>query len=138
MLTSLILLFLFLVYVQWTVLPAATAIATTGVLVSGALGTAGANTHTFANTGKEMLLVHNGGVGSINVTITTQQVVDDGENDLDVEDPVIAVGPGETKLIGPFKSSIYNNVDDAVEVALSGITTVTVQVLKATTFRASE
>ena len=135
---TLFILALLVTLVMWADLPAATNLSTAGLLVSGALPTAGALTQTFANTGKELLLVRNGSGAPITVTLTTQEVVDDGEVDLDVEDPVITVPAGETHILGPFKCSVYNDTADKVTVALSAITTVTVQVVKANTFGSRE
>ncbi|MCP4566480.1 MAG: hypothetical protein GY841_02735 [FCB group bacterium] len=59
---------------------------------------------TFANTGREFIEVANGSGGSINVTIATPKTVDG----LDVDDRIVAVPAGESRLIGPFPVGTYS------------------------------
>jgi hypothetical protein len=73
------------------------------------------------------LEVVNGGGGSINVTIPSQQanVQVPGVGVLTVADIVVAVTNGQRRFIGPF-SRAYINASGNVTVNFSGITSVTV------------
>jgi hypothetical protein len=85
------------------------------------------NHHYFArNTGKERLIVKNGGVGSINVTIATPKTL----GGLSVGEQIVAVAAGKTKVIGPFDSDIYNQSDGSVNIDLSGASSVVLSVTK--------
>ena len=81
-----------------------------------------------ANTGKEFLMVVNGGAGSINVTATVQNADLDSESHGEISkgDRVVAVGAGETKMIGPFARGAFNDINGKVQITYSGVTTVTV------------
>lgn len=97
-----------------------------GIDVAGAAAAGGGD--EFVNTGKEVLQVANGGGGSINVTAATAGTIDG----LAIADNVVAVGAGVTKMIGPFDPKLYNDVNGKVQVTYSGVTTVTVKVVKVT------
>lgn len=79
----------------------------------------------WVNTGKEMLVVKNGGGGSINVTLDLRATLDG----ISVTDPVVAVGAGVTKLIGPFPVGLYNDAGGKMNVSYSGVTSVNISVL---------
>lgn len=81
---------------------------------------------SFLNTGTEMLYVANGGVGSITVTIAVQTTVD-GQA---VPGRTVTVSNGVTKLIGPFPTPNYNDANGLVQISYSGVTSVTVAVIK--------
>lgn len=84
---------------------------------------------TFVNTGQEILVVKNGGGAGITVTITTPATVDG----LAVADLTATIAAGETRSIGPFPPSIYNDTGvngGNVSVGYSSVTSVTVAVLK--------
>lgn len=83
----------------------------------------------WANTGAEIFVVKNGGGGSINVTLDIQSTVD-GQA---VTDRVVAVAAGVTKFMGPFPTANYNDGNGRMNVTYSGVTTVTVMVIKPTT-----
>ncbi len=112
-------------------LPAATELTRSGVQISGVRPTAGAASQTFANNGKMYLLVENGSIASINVTVTSQSTEDDNAGSLTVQDPVVAVAAGVTKILGPWKPSLFNDADGKVTVALSAHADVTLQVVRA-------
>lgn len=105
---------------------AVTDVVRAGVVADGAAAAGGGD--AFPNTGAEILVVKNGGVGSINVTLVTQATVDGNA----VADPVVAVGAGVTKAIGPFPRYIFGDATGLVQVTYSGVTSVTVKVLKVT------
>jgi len=78
----------------------------------------GAAAITFANTGKEFLLVDhtNAGGSASNLTIATTLTIDGGA----VADKVVAISAGEKHLVGPFPTNIYNDDDDEVNATLDG------------------
>ena len=80
----------------------------------------------FSNDGRMFLHVKNGGGSPINVTIQTPGTVDG----LAITDQVVAVTNAEERMIGPFPVEIYNQSDRMVYVDYSGVTTVTVAVLR--------
>lgn len=77
--------------------------ARTGLLTTGV--TPGGSGDEWANTGVEMILVKNGSLASINVTLDIKVTVDGAA----VTDPVVAVAAGATKIIGPFPPSFYTD-----------------------------
>jgi len=79
----------------------------------------------FANDGRQLLLVDNGAVGALTLTVTTTKTVD-GEA---VADKTIAVPAGERHLVGPFPTDVYNDGDGKVAVGYSDHTDVTVAVI---------
>lgn len=103
-----------------------TDISRAGVDTAGTAAAGGGD--QFPNTGAELLVVKNGSGGSINVTVVTQATVD-GQA---VADPVIAVGPGVEKAIGPFPRWVYSDANGNVQATYSAVTSVTVKVLRLT------
>jgi hypothetical protein len=83
------------------------------------------NGNQFQNDGRMFLLVKNGGVAPINVTITTPTTVDGNA----VADLVVVVTNAEQRMIGPFPPNLYNT-DGYVYVDYSSGTTVTAAVLR--------
>lgn len=98
-----------------------------GTNVNGVAADVGGD--TFANTGREALLVRNGSGGSLNVTIATPGTVDG----LALEERVVAVPAGATRLIGPFPPRIFNvggQPGANASVTYSGVTSLTVEVIR--------
>jgi hypothetical protein len=88
--------------------------------------------HTFANNGKQYLIVQNGDSGSTIATIVTQGVAD-ADSALAVADRAVTVLAGKRKIIGPFKPSLYNDASGLVHFTLSDFATgVLVGVIQAT------
>lgn len=110
-------------------LPAATVMVRTGLLTSGSLATASALSDKFANNGKQYLLVKNGDTGAHVLTFSSAATVDG----LAIADPTVTLAAGETRLIGPFKPSVFNDSDGYITVASDVITSQTVLVLQADT-----
>lgn len=79
----------------------------------------------FANTGREFVRIDNGGGSAVTVTVTTPQTVDG----LAVADRTVSVPAGETRLVGPFPTANYNDASGRVQLAYSGVTSVTVAAL---------
>jgi len=97
-----------------------------GVVADGAAAAGGGD--AFLNTGAEILVIKNGSVSSINVTLVTQATVDGNA----VADPVVAVAAGVTKAIGPFPRYIFGDANGLVQVTYSAVTSLTVKVLRLT------
>ncbi len=78
----------------------------------------GPSSETFTNSGKEFLWVahDNAGGTDSDLTITTHKTID-GEA---VADKVVTIGAGETHLVGPFPTSIYNDANGEVTITLDG------------------
>lgn len=101
-----------------------------GVDLAGAAAAGGGD--SFVNTGTELVVFKNASVGSITVTLVTPATVDG----LAVADRTVAVGAGETRLVGPFPPGIYNDTlvsGGSVNMTYSGVTTFTVTVIKPAT-----
>ena len=81
---------------------------------------------SWANTGAEALLVENTGTGSVTLTFTTYKQVDG----LDVADLQVAVPAGETHLLGPFPTDVYNDPDGNAQVSYSSTSGVKVALVK--------
>lgn len=87
---------------------------------------------TFVNTGTELLVIKNGGGSGITLTVATPVTVDS----LAVTDLTATIGAGETRMLGPFPPGIYNDTLAAggiVSLSYSGVTSVTVAVIKPAT-----
>ena len=102
----------------------ATTVSRAGVDVAGAAADVAGD--RWVNTGKEYVVIKNGGGGAITVTLDVKATVDDAV----VTDPTVSIGAGVTKIIGPFPTGIYNDDEDEMNITYSGVTTVTVKVLK--------
>lgn len=89
-------------------------------------GAAAGGGDEFPNDGRTFIYVNNGGGGSITVTTVTQQTVDGKA----VADDSISVPNAQARYIGPFPPSIYNDVNDRVQVTYSGVTSVTVAAVR--------
>jgi len=82
----------------------------------------------FVSTGKELILVeHTNGAGSsVTLTVTTTATID-GEA---VADKLIAIGPGETHVLGPWPQQWYNDANAKVTLSWSAVTDITLAVIK--------
>lgn len=104
----------------------------TGLAVSTTAAAVGGDKFDNPTDERTYLQVTNGGGGSINVTITKQQSTLNapGYGALALADRVVAVGAGATRLIGPFPAALYNDTNGQVNVAYSGVTSVTVAAIR--------
>lgn len=86
----------------------------------------------FANSGAEVIHVKNGGGGSVNVTATAQQTTQTvaAFGTMTKADAAVAVPAGEERFIGPFPKGAFNDAGGLVQLTYSGVTSVTVAVLK--------
>ena len=80
---------------------------------------------SFANAGQQIFYCKNAGVSSVNVTFAVTATVDG----LAATNRVVAVAAGAERLIGPFPTGTYNDVNGNVQITYSGVTSVTVGVL---------
>ena len=79
----------------------------------------------FLNDGKKLFLVDNASAGAVAVTFSTPITID-GEA---VDNKVVSVPAGETHLLGPFPTNVYNDGDGKVLVGYDDPTSVTVGVI---------
>lgn len=85
----------------------------------------------FANTGQELVVIDNGGGGPVTVTFVTPAIVDD----IPVPDKTLVVPAGKTYIIGPFPNQWYTDSIGLLHITYSGVTSVTVRVLRPTGLR---
>lgn len=79
-----------------------------------------------APSSRGALLVENGGVGSITVTIVVPGSTDYGQAEPDY---TVTVAAGASKLIGPFPADLADS-DGLVSITYSGVTSVTVAAIQ--------
>jgi len=86
---------------------------------------------SFPNTGKELLAVRNAGAGSITLTVTASGAACDyGVAASTAHDQTHTIpNDSATYLIGPFPTRQFNDTSNRVQLAYSGVTSVTVQAL---------
>ncbi len=84
---------------------------------------------TWVNGGNDYVVIKNSAVGSINVTLNIQAAAADGALGT-ITDPVVAVGAGVTKVIGPFPPGMYNDANGIAGITYSAVVTVTVTVIR--------
>jgi len=89
-------------------------------------GAAAGGGDQFANSGKAMIHVKNGGGGSINVTVDSQVACSQGSD----HDAVVAVGAGVESMIGPFPKARWNDSSDNVQITYSGVSSVTIAIVE--------
>lgn len=97
---------------------------TNGIDLAGVAAAAGGD--TFPNTGREVLIIKNGGGAPITLTVATPATVDG----LAVADLTATIGAGATRMIGPFPPSVYSASDGSVALTYSAVTSVTVAAVK--------
>lgn len=102
-------------------------------VVSGlteSLAAAAGGGDSFDNNGQCILEVVNGGGGSITVTIDDPGSPSPAGATQFNPDVAVTVGAGASKLIGPFPPFRFNDANGRVNVSYSGVTTVTVRVIR--------
>ena len=81
----------------------------------------------FPNTGRELLLVRNGGTSAITVTVTSQGRY----RGVPFSNVVLNVpASGGEVIAGPFPPEVFNDTSGRVSVSYSAVTSVTVAVLQ--------
>ena len=103
---------------------AAQQILTTGLTATFASAAGGGD--KFANTGRQIVEIVNGDSSSMTVTVVTPGTYKGKA----IADDTITVGAGVRKHIGPFDPEIYNNSSGQVDLAYSGVTSLTVAILQ--------
>lgn len=93
-------------------------------------GAAAGGGDEFVNDGTSRLHVKNGGGSPITVTIDSPNTCNFGVAANAAHDYAITVGAGADKFIGPFSADQFNDVNGKVQVTYSGVTTVTVAVMR--------
>lgn len=88
----------------------------------------GANADKYRNSGKESLVIINGGGAPITVTRTARKACDQGT----LHDNVVSVAAGATEYLPPVSPLIFNDDDGFVGVTVSSTTSVTFGVLSTT------
>lgn len=86
------------------------------------LVTAASGGDQFANNGKTVLKVANATGSTVTVTIASQQACNQGST----HNVTASVASGQTKLIGPFDPSRFNDANGYCQVSYSGVTSITV------------
>lgn len=87
-----------------------------------------ANGNQFPNTGREGMIIANGGGAPITATITTNGTYDVGSTSYAIADLTVVVATGTSKIVGPFDRTLFNNASGQVLVDWSNDTVVTVGV----------
>jgi len=103
---------------------ASTTISRDGILQTLVAANAGGD--EWVNDGEQFIAITNGGASPITLTAVTQSTVD-GQA---VGDRAISIGVAETKLIGPFQQSVYNDGAGKVQLTYSAVTSVTIAIFK--------
>jgi hypothetical protein len=87
---------------------------------------------SFFMTGRDLLVVNNGGGGNITVTISTvvAAVADNFGVTNAAHDKAFTVNAGKLGILGPFSLFRFRDVNGNCQVTYSGVTTVTVGVLR--------
>jgi hypothetical protein len=102
----------------------AIAAARTGVTLSPVAAAGGGD--QFLNTGREVLYVKNGSGGSITLTLAPAGT----PNGLALATYTVTIAAGAERIIGPFDTSLFNNASGMVTITYSGVTTLTVAVIR--------
>lgn len=79
----------------------------------------------FANNGRQFLVVKNGGASPITITVNSQKPCNYGFD----HDQEVSVDASGEKWIGPFDPNRFNDAEGNVNIAYSGVTSVTVAVV---------
>lgn len=92
-----------------------------------------ADGHAFVNLGENIFLyVDNGGGSAVAVTIETPGTVDGNA----IADLSVSVPAGESRFIGPFKRSVYNQDDSAGDTGLDKVVFVDTDIQTSVTYAA--
>lgn len=98
----------------------------TGANLSPVAANAGGD--SFDNSGNQLFYVKNGGGAPITVTFDAPNPDNFGITD-NSHDAAVSVAAGAERWVGPFPPGRFNDANGRVQVAYSGVTTVTVGVL---------
>ncbi len=87
----------------------------------------------FVNTGKEMLIIHNGDSSPVTVTITAQTTSFENKemgNAVKADQAVVVAASNGVAIMGPFSRRAFNDGDRKVQITYSGVTSLEVAVVK--------
>lgn len=99
-----------------------------GVIVT-TLTAAAAGGDQFPNTGRELVMFKNGDVAAKTVTLVTGAAGADPDG-LAITDKTIVVAAGDTVVMGPFPTGIYNDASGMMNLTYSAVTSCTLKALK--------
>lgn len=94
------------------------------------LTAAAAGGDQYRNSGREMLVVANGGGGAVTVTYVQQRACNQGFGS-PTHDVAQTVAAGATEWFPPVSPTYFNDDDGFVQITYSGVTDVTVGIVKA-------
>lgn len=80
----------------------------------------------FVNSGRIFIHVKNGGGASIDVTVDSQTPCNQGVD----HNAVVAVPAAGERMIGPFPKDRFNDTAGKVQIAYSGVTSVTIAAIE--------
>lgn len=91
--------------------------------ITQTLAAASGDGHKFTNGGREFVVVNNGYTATVTMTVVTGGSVDGHA----IDDITVGLSAGQTKIVGPFRTSIFNQPSgsDAGQVYLNWNATVT-------------
>ena len=98
-----------------------------------AVSAAGGGDQAANPNGRLFLLVTNGGVGSINVTLAAVKTGRPGDGmfpPMTLGNQVVAVTNGQSRIIGPIPPA-FNDTSNNVQITYSGVTSVTIAAFEA-------
>lgn len=81
---------------------------------------------SFVNDGRTWVHVKNGSASPVTLTIAVPQTVDG----LDVADRTVSVAAGAEKVIGPFPTTTYNQIDSSVWLNWSAVADISFAVMR--------
>ena len=99
--------------------------------VTGALGNCAGGGDEFTNSGVEFIRIYNGNASTRTVTITAQTTnyYLPRYGKLTKSNTTKTVANGETILLGPFRPSTWNDVNDKVQITYNAVTDLKIEVL---------
>lgn len=86
----------------------------------------------FLNNGRKLLVVNNGDVAPITVTMDAAATTPVAGGTVAYTDPTNAVAAGARDIMGPFDPRVFNDAQGFVNISYSGVTSVTVAVIDIT------
>lgn len=104
--------------------------AAAGSVLSAPVAVDAPNGNEFANDGRAIIEITNGGTGSpITATIATNGTYSVGSVAYAIADLTVSVASGVTKACGPFDTTLFNSGTSTVQVDWSSGTSVTARVI---------
>jgi hypothetical protein len=101
----------------------------TGVVLNALAAVDNTNGNQFANTGREMIEIANTNGPTLTVTIITAGVYTVGTTDYAVADINATINNAQTKIFGPFDTTLFNDANNNVQITYSAGANVTQRVI---------